>query len=61
MPSLPSNTKKMVAAVDAGELLFAALDAGELGDANDILDRNPESVDARDAELRASDLAEGIR
>jgi hypothetical protein len=31
----------MVAAADTGELLFAALDAGELGEVNDILDRYP--------------------
>ena len=31
----------MVATDGPGELLFAALDAGELSEANDILDRNP--------------------
>lgn len=31
----------MVATDGPGELLFAALDAGELSEANDIIDRNP--------------------
>uniref|UniRef100_A0A914HEW9 T-complex protein 1 subunit eta n=1 Tax=Globodera rostochiensis TaxID=31243 RepID=A0A914HEW9_GLORO len=37
---------------NAGELLFAALDGGDMEESNEILDGHPESVDARDEELR---------
>jgi hypothetical protein len=33
----------MVATMDPGEMLFGALDAGELSETNDLLDRYPVS------------------
>ncbi|KAF7636737.1 hypothetical protein Mgra_00003919 [Meloidogyne graminicola] len=38
--------------VASGEMLFTALDIGKLAEANDILNKIPESVAARDNELR---------
>lgn len=38
--------------VNAGELLFTALDSGDMEKTNEIMDKHPESVDARDEEKR---------
>lgn len=44
----------------AADLLFAALDNGDVHGANDVLDRHPDSVDARDEELRVSHYDQGL-